>query len=156
MTTDWRHAAKCRDMDTELFFPAALPGTKPYKRQVERAKAVCAACPVLTQCRAWALAVQDYGVAGGLDEVERSVRRTRGARSRIRCAGSNEPAHRSPGGRGITRQDHTLDDERRAAAIALLDAGAPPATVAVRFGVTARTVTHWYAAAVGGRGTAVA
>jgi WhiB family redox-sensing transcriptional regulator len=36
------------------------------------AKAVCATCPVIAQCRAHAIAVQEpYGIWGGLSEEER-------------------------------------------------------------------------------------
>ncbi|MTA96041.1 MAG: WhiB family transcriptional regulator, partial [Actinobacteria bacterium] len=37
------------------------------------AKAICASCPVLAQCRDHALAVQEpYGIWGGLSEDERA------------------------------------------------------------------------------------
>jgi len=43
---DWRTRAACRDVDPELFFgdPTAQ----------EAAVAVCAGCPVVAECRAWA------------------------------------------------------------------------------------------------------
>lgn len=39
---------------------------------IEAAKAVCARCPLIAQCRDWALATEEpHGVWGGLDEGER-------------------------------------------------------------------------------------
>jgi WhiB family transcriptional regulator, redox-sensing transcriptional regulator len=41
-------------------------------RQAEKAKAVCADCPVRRDCLEWAIETdQPHGVWGGLDEVER-------------------------------------------------------------------------------------
>lgn len=71
---DWRHAAACRRDGTgrtqSMFFPVAERG--PARREQEaRAKAVCARCPVVDPCRAWALDALPVGVAGGLSETER-------------------------------------------------------------------------------------
>jgi len=69
-TTDWRARAACRTEDPELFFPVGKCG--PARAQIERAKAVCFACPVMAECRAYALAARvTDGVFGGLDEDER-------------------------------------------------------------------------------------
>lgn len=77
--TDWRHRAVCRDMDPELFFPVGNSG--PAMAQTANAKAVCADCPVATECLDWALeSGQDAGVWGGLSEDERRARK-RSARS---------------------------------------------------------------------------
>ncbi len=51
---DWRHRAGCRDVDPELFFPAAESGPV-FDAQVAEAKAVCASCPVRTECLGFAL-----------------------------------------------------------------------------------------------------
>jgi WhiB family redox-sensing transcriptional regulator len=68
--TDWRHRAACRDEDPELFFPVSDMG--PGARQVAQAKAVCARCPVRSQCLDYALDnALDYGVFGGTTERER-------------------------------------------------------------------------------------
>lgn len=80
--TDWRHYAVCRDVDPELFFPVGTSG--PALVQTAEAKAVCARCPVVSECLTWALAAgQDAGVWGGLSEDERRALRrgTRRARS---------------------------------------------------------------------------
>jgi WhiB family redox-sensing transcriptional regulator len=78
---DWRHRARCRGEDPELFFPTGTAG--PVEAQVQAAKAVCAACPVRGECLAWALDAgsdADYGVWGGLDEAERRTLRRGGRR----------------------------------------------------------------------------
>jgi len=67
---DWRYRAACLDTEAELFFPVGTSG--PAREQAERAKQVCALCPVKTQCLAWALETnQDAGIWGGLDEEQR-------------------------------------------------------------------------------------
>jgi WhiB family transcriptional regulator, redox-sensing transcriptional regulator len=70
--TDWRHRAACRDVDPELFFPAADPGKPLGAKQLALPKAVCRRCPVKADCLAWALVTgQDAGVWGGLCAEER-------------------------------------------------------------------------------------
>ena len=76
-TTDhwgWQFEALCRDMSCNVFFhPWGERGPARDARE-ERAKQVCARCPVIQQCRSFALAVQEqYGVWGGLSEGERSL-----------------------------------------------------------------------------------
>jgi hypothetical protein len=75
----WRERAACRDVDPELFFPTAKPGTPAHDRQAAPAKKVCRRCPVREQCLTDALARLPHGVAGGLTEHEREQIR-RGAR----------------------------------------------------------------------------
>ncbi len=66
----WRFQARCADQDPDLFFPVGTGG--PAVRQALRAKAVCAQCPVITECLEWAIDTrQPHGVWGGLDEQER-------------------------------------------------------------------------------------
>jgi WhiB family redox-sensing transcriptional regulator len=80
---DWRDRSACLDEDPELFFP--IGNTGPALVQVEEAKAVCARCPVLEQCRNWAMEnpkLTEYGVFGGMSEDERrSLRRRRRRRA---------------------------------------------------------------------------
>ncbi len=62
--------AACRGEDPELFFPVTETG--PGARQVVRAKAVCARCPVSPACLAYALKNGlAHGVFGGLTGSER-------------------------------------------------------------------------------------
>ena len=69
---DWQLLAECRGMDSEIFFhPEGQRGDARQRRE-EQAKAICATCPVLQQCREHALKVREpYGVWGGLTEDER-------------------------------------------------------------------------------------
>jgi WhiB family redox-sensing transcriptional regulator len=80
---DWRDLSACLEEDPELFFPIGKTG--PAAEQIEAAKAVCTGCPVLAQCRVWALShpsLTDHGVWGGMSEDERRAelrrRRRRG------------------------------------------------------------------------------
>ena len=52
---DWQMHAACRGVDSEMFFhPEGERGGAKEARERE-AKALCASCPVLMQCRAHAL-----------------------------------------------------------------------------------------------------
>ncbi|NJP48314.1 WhiB family transcriptional regulator [Actinacidiphila epipremni] len=83
MIPAWQHDAACRDEDPELFFPVGNSG--PALLKIEEAKTVCRRCPVIEQCRRWALdTAQDSGVWGGLSEDERRAIRRRAQRSRPR------------------------------------------------------------------------
>lgn len=73
----WRWQAACArpGVDPELFFPA--PGER---GKVDRAKRICAGCPVRGACLADALAVSgslDYGIRGGTTREERRWPRKR-------------------------------------------------------------------------------
>ena len=58
---DWRDYAACRHADPELFFPIGTAGAGLV--QADRAKRVCAGCPVRAVCLDWALTTgQDVGV----------------------------------------------------------------------------------------------
>ena len=69
---EWQLDGACREQDTELFFhPENERGPSRVNRELA-AKAVCAGCPVLLQCREHALAAREpYGVWGGLSEHDR-------------------------------------------------------------------------------------
>lgn len=70
MIEKWIDLIACAGEDPELFF--AVSDVGPGARQVEQAKAVCARCPVRSDCLAYALdAGLDAGIFGGLTEVER-------------------------------------------------------------------------------------
>lgn len=71
---DWQLVGSCREVDPTLFFhPEGERG--PARRGRDAAAlAICAACPVITPCRAHALAVREpYGVWGGLTEDDREA-----------------------------------------------------------------------------------
>lgn len=68
----WTARAACRDLeDAEVMFPTAARGTAVYERQLRTARAVCAHCPVRTECLEYALTGEDSGVWAGLDPAER-------------------------------------------------------------------------------------
>lgn len=59
----WRDAAACRDSDSDTFFNPALQ---------ERAKSICAECPVSLQCLLYAQGNRmTYGVWGGRTAKQR-------------------------------------------------------------------------------------
>jgi WhiB family redox-sensing transcriptional regulator len=73
-SASWRQSAACRSYDPGLFFPIGKAGRA--VTEIQRAKAVCAACPVQTECLAFALEThQAYGIWGGCDEDERRALR---------------------------------------------------------------------------------
>ncbi len=71
---EWQLDGLCRGRSPEVFFhPEGERGSARRDRD-GAAKAVCATCPVLTQCRAHALKVREpYGVWGGMTEDEREA-----------------------------------------------------------------------------------
>lgn len=76
VTTNWDcqlHGA-CRDTGDEPFFHPPGERRRHRARRIAEAKAICAQCPVITQCRGHALAaVEPYGTWGGLSEDERAA-----------------------------------------------------------------------------------
>ncbi|MDH5293119.1 MAG: WhiB family transcriptional regulator [Acidimicrobiia bacterium] len=68
----WQDYANCRGADADLFFPERGASTR-------KAKAICAACEVQSECLDFALRVgEKFGIWGGMSERERRrVRRER-------------------------------------------------------------------------------
>jgi len=82
---EWWTLAACQAADPDLFFP--ISGAGPARVQVDRAKAVCAGCPVRSDCLRYALAAGPLqGVWGGLTEEERRLLRQREAKARMRAS----------------------------------------------------------------------
>jgi WhiB family redox-sensing transcriptional regulator len=68
----WQEVAVCRGIDPELFFPIGSAGAA--VAEIQRAKAVCASCPVRRPCLIYAVATsQEFGIWGGRDENERRL-----------------------------------------------------------------------------------
>ena len=95
---EWQYEAACRDLDTELFFHPEGERGSTRRRRAANAKAICATCPVIEQCRSYALAAQEpYGIWGGMTEEERREEiRSSGTRSaalltRIHFSGAASP-----------------------------------------------------------------
>ena len=84
---DWQRRAACRDLDSSVFFhPDGERGSKRQGRE-DRAKAICAGCPVRAACLDHSLRVEEpYGIWGGLAEDERLLLR------RARTPGPRTPA----------------------------------------------------------------
>jgi len=83
----WWSGGACASADPELFFPISDSG--PSRRQAARAKAVCAACPVLRNCLAYALGRGHLtGIWGGTTEEERQALRSPRAASARSASGA--------------------------------------------------------------------
>jgi len=71
---EWQYDGACREVEPTLFFHPEGERGSARRRRAEAAKAVCATCPVLQQCREHALTVREpYGVWGGMSEDERTL-----------------------------------------------------------------------------------
>ena len=71
---DWQLDSACRGLDSDIFYQPDGERGSGRERRVSTAKAICAACPVIAQCRAHALKAREpYGVWGGLGEEDREV-----------------------------------------------------------------------------------
>ena len=95
---EWQYEAACRDLDTELFFHPEGERGSTRRRRAANAKAICATCPVIEQCRSYALAAQEpYGSLGWNDRGRTTRRdpllRTRTSRllTRNNTAGAASP-----------------------------------------------------------------
>ncbi|PBC57969.1 WhiB family transcriptional regulator [Rhodococcus sp. ACPA1] len=64
---EWRQHARCRYFDANLFFD-----TPENSSDEQAAKAICHDCPVLSQCRDYAVGTEEpHGIWGGLSPTER-------------------------------------------------------------------------------------
>lgn len=69
---EWQLRARCRGMDSAAFFHPEGERGPARAWRVRTAKAVCAQCPVIRECRQHALDVgEQYGIWGGTAESER-------------------------------------------------------------------------------------
>lgn len=90
MNLDWLARGLCRDVDPEIFFEST-----------DKAKAICAQCPVQPKCLSWSLDTWPrYGVFGGLSEDEREERihpkhKTKTIRQCINCGTKFMPVNRN-------------------------------------------------------------
>lgn len=98
MTAGWEGQASCRNLDQALFYPA-----KGDTEQADRARAVCARCPVREACLAATLADEKRlspwdrdGIRAGLDGRERYVRQHGGPPRRSRRKKSTAVVKRRP------------------------------------------------------------
>jgi len=70
----WQEQARCQGADARLFFGPEKERTRDREAREGEAKQICAACPVLRECRAHALGTPElFGVWGGLSEADREM-----------------------------------------------------------------------------------
>lgn len=69
----WQERAACRGPQAAVFFPPSqLERKEEREAREQRAKAICATCPVRRPCLDYALHIREpHGIWGGLNEVER-------------------------------------------------------------------------------------
>jgi WhiB family transcriptional regulator, redox-sensing transcriptional regulator len=69
----WQYRAACKGPSSNLFFaPNHLERKDERLAREAAAKAICRTCPVLVECREYALLVREpHGIWGGLNEYER-------------------------------------------------------------------------------------
>lgn len=96
----WAEHAACRGMGADIFHPAIARGVHARRSQAVRAaKAICATCPVTTECLADAMALPAHAdresgaIRGGLTALERRSpnhrERMRAQRARQKLAGGD-------------------------------------------------------------------
>jgi WhiB family transcriptional regulator, redox-sensing transcriptional regulator len=73
---DWEEQAACQNTDIRLWFGEEKPlgdkGPLRTREQTQQAKAICARCPVLDECRQWAMESGiPYGIVAAMSEAER-------------------------------------------------------------------------------------
>ena len=92
---DWQRWAACRGMDQSAFFHPPGERGAPLREREERAKEICAGCPVRERCLEHSLRVEeDYGTWGGLGERERRaliLQRRRARRGPMTATESDAP-----------------------------------------------------------------
>ncbi|RRQ24989.1 WhiB family transcriptional regulator [Rhodococcus sp. Eu-32] len=72
---DWQLHAHCKYDAIETFFPTTGLKHRERLRLEQRAKDICSQCPVITECRSFAMqSAEPYGIWGGLTPRERAMR----------------------------------------------------------------------------------
>jgi hypothetical protein len=85
-TDDWRHRSACLDTDPALWFAADGERANGSRPRVAAAVAICATCPVTTQCLRDALDTRDHhGVRAGIDMATLPDRSRGKLRARLRA-----------------------------------------------------------------------
>ncbi|HLN05572.1 MAG TPA: WhiB family transcriptional regulator [Acidimicrobiales bacterium] len=75
----WMASAACRGMGTAIFFPGLFDDSVEL---LEQARAVCARCPVVDECRDYAVEAEEPRLVGtwaGTTEYDRRMLRRAGA-----------------------------------------------------------------------------
>jgi WhiB family redox-sensing transcriptional regulator len=80
---EWQLRAACRGMSSSHFFHPWNERGPEREARIQRAKQICAGCPVIDACRQQALELQGmYGIWGWLSEDERLILLNRHRRHR--------------------------------------------------------------------------
>jgi len=103
--------ANCTEQDPELFFSEDF-------KDIRQAKAVCNGCPLISQCKDWAMSHENYGVWGGMSAKERFLARG--------------------GVEALETQEIVLARQQFFEILSL-----PLSSLSQRFGVTERTIVRW-------------
>lgn len=75
---EWRLRARCRGLPIDIFFPPSDGPPATRRSREDAAKELCGSCPVLAQCRGYALeSGEPHGIWGATTPEERTVRKTR-------------------------------------------------------------------------------
>lgn len=80
MLDEWKDSALCASVDPDIFFPDKGENARQAKR-------ICAVCPVLEQCRHYALTNDVIGVWGGMSDRDRAAARRSALRTGRRLTG---------------------------------------------------------------------
>lgn len=73
----WMNSAACHGEEVELFFGPPSEREPERTLREEVAKSICYRCPVMADCREYALVYPQKGVWGGLNADERKTERRR-------------------------------------------------------------------------------
>ncbi len=77
----WQYKAACGGENAPLFFGPEREGRPDRENREVKAAAICASCPVRTQCLEYALRLSvKHGIWGGLSPEERARERRRRTR----------------------------------------------------------------------------
>lgn len=86
---DWQMDAVCRGMDSDYFYHPDNERGPARENRIQRAKAICASCPVISTCREAAIKAREpYGIWGGMseDELQAEYRRLDRLQRRVKHA----------------------------------------------------------------------
>ncbi len=81
---EWHRQGLCAGGDPDVFFPShGDPGTQ--------ARQICAACAVRDDCLGYAIAADEFGIWGGLDQDERrNLKRRQRRKKATACGGTGQ------------------------------------------------------------------
>ena len=91
----WQRHAGCRDTDPELFFPTGRDDSHLVEEHLRVVRPICRACPVLIECRRWALETgQEHGLWAATTPTQRRQERRQAREQRRLHPPATPPADR--------------------------------------------------------------